>query len=286
MDRYTYSVGESFFASVKIANYGKKDICGILVYELNDENGQNLAKGTVHTSTNFFFAGELTEAETIELKLNGIEKACKLEIKVNLIDEDAACSDISCKYPLWVYPNVEPVCPDQVYETEVFDEKAEKVLNEGGIVYLTPPSTKEALPHSVKPQFSTDFWSVGTFPNQEGTMGQLIDKEHPLFKDFPTEFYSTWQWYPMATQRAFILPDYRKTIITEMDSFAYLRSMSQCFEANCRNGKILVSSMGLQHLQQYPEAKALLNSIYRYLISADFTPADTLDVSYIRKLFE
>lgn len=116
-------------------------------------------------------------------------------------------------------------------------------------------------------------------------MGQLIDKEHPLFKDFPTDFYTTWQWYPMAVQRAFILPDYRKTIITEMDSFAKLRPMSQLFEAKCLNGRILVSSMALQTLVQYPEARALQGSIYRYLSSDDFSPEDTLDVSYIRSLF-
>ena len=92
------------------------------------------------------------------------------------------------RYPVWVYPAASvrmPVCPENVYETQRFDEKAREILAAGGRVYLTPPSTKEALPRSIRAQFTTDFWSVGTFPAQEGSMGQLIDTQHPIFQSFP-----------------------------------------------------------------------------------------------------
>lgn len=115
-------------------------------------------------------------------------------------------------YPLWVYPVQDPVCPASVYETTVLDEKAEKILKEGGTVYLAPPSTKEAIPNSAQAQFTTDFWSVGTFQSQEGTMG-------------------------------------------------------------------------LQDLQEYPEARALLNSIYRYLDSDEFAPEEFMTTAEIRGLF-
>ena len=44
------------------------------------------------------------------------------------------------------------------------------------------------------------------------------------------------------------------------------------------SGRVLVSSMALQDLQQYPEARALLSSIYRYLGSAAFEPAQELSI--------
>lgn len=69
-------------------------------------------------------------------------------------------------------------------------------------------------------------------------MGQLIQKDHPLFKEFPTESHTNWQWWPMANQRAVILPDTVKqpfdAIITEMDSYAFLRPMAQLFECRVR----------------------------------------------------
>ena len=75
------------------------------------------------------------------------------------------------------------------------------------------------------------------------------------------------------------------TIITEMDSFATMRPMTQLMELRSGNGRILISTMGLQDLQKYPEARALLNSIYRYLASEEFNPKDVMSYSEIESLF-
>ena len=155
--------------------------------------------------------------------------------------------------------------PPCVHECRTLDDEALAVLEAGGTVYLSRDSTKEALPHAIQAQFSPDFWSVGTFPKQEGGMGQLIDAEHPIFDHFLTEPHTNWQWWPMASQRAMILPRRMKTIITEMDSYAYLRPMAKLIECRCRGGRLLISSMGLQHLMAYPEARALQQGIYRWL---------------------
>ena len=114
-------------------------------------------------------------------------------------------------------------------------------------------------------------------------MGQLIDNKHPLFENFPTEFHTNWQWWPMAVQRAVILPEKYEAIVTEMDSYAYLRPMAQLLECRCGGGKLLFSTMGLQNLQQYPEARALLNAIYRYLDSEKFAPAQEISPEVFEK---
>ena len=115
-------------------------------------------------------------------------------------------------------------------------------------------------------------------------MGQLIDDSHPLFRNFPTEFHTNWQWWPMAVQRAIILPEAVSAIITEMDSYAWLRPMAQLFEFRCGGGTVLFSSMGLQDLQQYPEARALLAAIYSYLDSDSFRPEQELSMEALEKM--
>ena len=115
-------------------------------------------------------------------------------------------------------------------------------------------------------------------------MGQLIDEAHPLFREFPTEFYTNWQWWPMAGQRAVILPGQYEVIVTEMDSYAYLRPMAQLLECKCGKGKLLFSTFGLQDLQQYPEARALLHSIYGYLKSEKFNPKQEIEPEIIETL--
>ncbi|MBO7354283.1 MAG: hypothetical protein J6U61_08540, partial [Lachnospiraceae bacterium] len=296
-DRYTYENGETFTAEVKLANYGKTALPGEFSYRLETAPsgrgytnsapaagavpGSAIVPGysvpisasgnrdSAETGINSCPPGELTSLGTFSIPLTGFDRAQKLMLTVTV-------GDIGAEYPLWVYPHVDPACPKDVYETEVFDDKAKDVLARGGRVYVTPHSTKEAIPDSIQAQFTTDFWSVGTFPAQEGAMGQLIKKDHPVFKGFPTDEWSDWQWFRMASQRAFILPRYTDAIITEMDCYVRQRPMAQLYEAKYGPGRILFSSMGLQDLQEYPEARMLLDCIYKYLGSDDFEPVQEL----------
>ena len=119
---------------------------------------------------------------------------------------------------------------------------------------------------------------------QEGGMGQLIDTEHPIFRNFPTDFHTDWQWWIVAGKRAVILPRSMKSVITEMDSYAFLRPMAQLIEFNCLNGKVLLSTMELHKSLQYPEARALQAAIYEYLSGEEFRPAEELTVEELRTM--
>lgn len=291
LPRYTWVNTEKLSAQVQIANFGKRDLCGIPEYALSlqtmDQKGYSCADG-VRRSAELVRgtlshvncpAGTLTDAGILEIDLKGLSlgKPVRLNLTVQL-------EGISNLYPIWVYPQIMPQCPGDIYETQWLDPEAKKVLKNGGKVYLTPPSTKEALPFSIQAQFTTDFWSVGTFAEQEGAMGQLIDDAHPLFEGFPTEFHTNWQWWPMASQRAVILSKRYQAVIAEMDSYAFLRPMAQLLECRCGGGKLMFSSMGLQDLQRYPEARALLDAIYCYMESEKFAPEQMIDVSEIERL--
>ena len=70
--------------------------------------------------------------------------------------------------------------------------------------------------------------------------------------------------------------DPMKTIITEMDSYAFLRPMAQMIEFRCLKGKVLLSTMELHKSQQYPEVRALQASIYTYLSGENFEPAEEI----------
>ncbi len=115
-------------------------------------------------------------------------------------------------------------------------------------------------------------------------MGQLIDCKHPLFYDFPTEFHTNWQWWAMATRRAVLLPKGVDAIVAELDSYQTLRPMAQIFECRCGGGKLFFSSLGLKDLLQYPECKALLACIYRYLDSQEFHPVQEVAPDEVHKI--
>lgn len=284
LPHYTYEAGERLIAEVEAANFGKRNIEGVFCWTLagkksvsengNCEPAEIKSKNTViatgeDTEITICRPGSYTEVGSLDIPLDFVEKNTALTLKVRIGDSISA-------YPIWVYRKTTPVCPENVYETRAFDVKTREILQNGGRVYLSPDADKERLPNSIKTQFTTDFWSVGTFADQEGGMGQLIDTEHPIFKEFPTDFHTDWQWWIMATKRAVILPHPMKTIITEMDSYAFLRPMAQLIEFRCLKGKVLLSTMELHKSQQYPEVRALQASIYTYLSGENFEPAEEI----------
>lgn len=293
LPKYTYTNKETLEAEIAVANYGKRVICGDMIYTLRagcypaptKQEAPAMRKGTPACFTGKISDvscphGALTTIGTIRIPLTGFDTATRLNLTVSI-------GSIQNTYPLWVYPDLEPVCPKDVYETKHLNDTAKEILASGGVVFLSPDSTKEQLPNSILGQFSTDFWSVGTFPAQEGGMGLLIDTEHPAMADFPTEFHTNWQWWAMAGQRALILPKeikHFRSIVTQLDSYAYLRPMTMLLECKCGNGKLLLSTMGLQNLQQYPEARALLHSLYRYMDSGNFHPQQKIEIDTLEKL--
>lgn len=293
LPRYTYEAGERLTAEAEVANFGKKSIEGVFCWTLTErkcasetgncepeaaaKSGKTVIAAGADTETKSCPPGSYTTIGILDIPLDRIQKNTALTLTVSV-------GNCTGSYPLWVYQKIIPVCPGNVYETRTFDEQAKEILQNGGRVYLSPDADKESLPNSIKTQFTTDFWSVGTFAEQEGGMGQLIDTEHPIFRGFPTDFHTDWQWWIMAGKRAVILPGQMKTIITEMDSYAFLRPMAQLIEFRCLNGKVLLSTMELHKSLQYPEARALQSAIYEYLSGEEFQPAEALTIEELRAL--
>lgn len=289
LERYTYEAGEKLTADIDIANFGKNDIEGELVYRIchrkckaNVERKESADEAVLADGSLGWVLcrkGAHTIAGHLDIALDFTDESEALMLYVEVVSDERVLTE--SEYPIWVYKKVIPVCPDNVYETRRFDDKAREILRAGGRVYLSPDADKESMPASIRTQFTTDFWSVGTFADQEGGMGQLIDVKHPIFRRFPTDKHTDWQWWIMATKRAFILPRRMKAIVTEMDSYAFLRPMAQLMEFRCMGGKVLLSSMELQNSQEYPEARALSASIYEYMAGEEFEPEQEINESEI-----
>ena len=278
LDRYTYEQGDTLSARVVIANYGKEDLQQQASYTLSC--GDIAVKGTLPGKN--FPAGRNTDAGTLilPLKFDGMDEreAVKftLTVRIGRYEND---------YPVYVYPKFIPICPEEVYETDSFDYNTLRVLEEGGTVFLTPRAAKETIPGSVKTQFTTDFWTKSLYPKQAGTMGQYIENpDHPVFRYFPTDFHTGYQWFSLAGSRAVEIPRRIRSLVTVTDRSEELRNLSQLFEFRVGNGCVLFSSMGIKEQMEHPEVRALLTGIYEYLESYDFSPSESLKPEEVRRL--
>ena len=112
-------------------------------------------------------------------------------------------------------------------------------------------------------------------------MGILCDPKHPALADFPTDFYSNWQWYELLDHsRSIILDDTPaefRPIVQVIDNFARNHKLGVIFEARVGPGRLLVCGIDLPGLvEKHPAARQLLASLQRYAGSDAFHPASEL----------
>lgn len=270
--KYCWSCGEEMELEVKSANYGRKDIaeeCRISLYSDESEFFSAVLPPVPCKS------GTLTSCGHVSFTLPVLERPEALVLEVRI-------GEYSSRYTLWLYPEAEPAS-DSVRIARSLTE-ALALLEKGCDVLLDPPATAEYFPDSIAAQFTTDFWSVGTFPRQSGFMGLLLDPEHPVFRGFPTSFHSDWQWWEMCQGRSMLLPETITPLVTGLDSYAFMRHMGLLFEAKVLNGRVIVSSMGLLDRREHPEVRALLSSITAYMDSSCFSPQAVLTASGLGRI--
>ena len=109
-------------------------------------------------------------------------------------------------------------------------------------------------------------------PVPVGTMGLLIDTNHPALKGFACERYTTAQWYQIVMHsRPMILDNMKETrdikpIVRMMDNFERNHNLGLLYEITCESGKMLVCHADLLTLkEEYPEAACLYNSLVDYI---------------------
>lgn len=275
LPRYTYTAGEMIRAEVKLANYSKRDIAGVCRVSLTDK-GERIDSALLPERS--CACGKLTGLGAFSFSTEVFTEAKRLTVTAEMDGHSAS-------YDVWVYPAKVQTVPGDILVTRSVREAA-SALEEGRDVFLDPVADKEHFPKSIQAQFTTDFWSVGTFPEQEGFMGCCMDPEHPVFHSFPTKFHSQWQWWPMCCGRAMILPDDLEPLVTAIDCYAFMRKMGMLLEVKAGKGRLMLSSMGLQEQMRYPEVRALQDSILGYMASGRFEPDYEMRLDVLRTLVQ
>ena len=278
-------------AKIQIANYSEKEISNQKVsWNLLNSDNEIMEKGE---SIATLKQGELTEISGLEIDLT--EFSLPEKAILNLILDG---TEYENSYSLWIYPaNGEIKVPEGVTIAEKLDNRTLENLAAGGKVLLFP-NHNDISDRSVGGLFITDYWNYRMFkgisesnrkPVSPGTMGILTNPEHPVFDEFPTEFHSNWQWWPIVKKsRPFILDDapanYRP-IVQVVDNIERNHKLGLIFEFIVGKGRLLVCMSDLKAIQDKPEAGQLYTSILNYMASDKFNPEVSITPSGLRDLF-
>ncbi len=275
-EKAVYTNNEIFKAKAELTNYWKD--LGKTHFDWTIKDGATvLASGTLNGGA--IAQGSYAEIGNFEFPLAVISKATKLDISLSLKGTDYKNS-----WSVWVYPTEQTINKGEVLTTSNWD-KAKKALAEGKKVLLSPKLDEI---DGITGKFVQVFWSPVHFPNQPGTMGLLIDEEHPALKGFPTEFHSNWQWWDLCKQSKSLDMKTLETeqIVTVVDNFFKNRNLSNLFEVKIGQGSLIFSSMDLHSdIDNRPAAKCMLSSLVDYMNTSAFTPKQSISFTELEDLF-
>lgn len=289
MEKYCWTNDEMFQGEIKVTNYGPSDLNEKNVVWQLLSNGEEIAAGRFNVSIP---QGGLTTGGNIEADLSRFDAAQEGAIRITIEG-----TNYKNEYPVWIFPaKIETTVPTDIKIVSGIDESVIRVLNEGGSVLIFP-DFNAIKDNSVGGLFIPDFWNWAMFQGiaeqngtnfSPGTLGLLINDQHPLFQDFPTGTHSDWQWWPIAkNSRPMILDETEndfRPIVQTIDNINRNHKLGLIYEFKMGKGKALVCSSPLSEINR-PEAHQLYSSILKYMSSSDFNPSHEFEPERLRRIF-
>lgn len=229
--------------------------------------------------------GDSQYVGNIKFLPNNIKSAKQLKLKTSVKG-----SEINNSWDIWVYPSELKISTGGVMLVdELTDEVILKIKNGQNVLYLANGDVKDT---SVKIGFSSIFWNTAWTGNQgPNTMGLALNPEHAIFKHFPTERFSNYQWFDLISKsQAMILNDFDKNykpLIQPIDTWFENRKLAIGFETNIGKGKLLVTSIDLtSDMHNRIVSNQFKYSLLSYMNSKAFAPEHTVDIQKIKALFK
>lgn len=280
-----YSNNEPFKASVEIAHFGEKPIVKAeIICQVANEKGVIIHKEIFTRDS--IETGNCTQVGLYQMDLSDIKTPQKLTLEILISN-----TTIRNYWDFWVYPDKQEAKKRTVLITDKIDQKAESTLKGGGSVLLLDyGKISKEKGAQVAIGFSTIFWNTAWTNNQPPhTLGILCDPGKGVFRDFPTESHSNWQWWdPVSHSQVMILdgfPAKLKPLIQPIDTWFENRRLALAFESKTFGGKLLVCSIDLKNIPDDRKAsRQLLVSVLNYMNSSSFNPEVEVDISLINNL--
>lgn len=288
---YVCITGEMFAAKVLLRTYAP-DLPKQCTAEwlLVDENGRTLGEGSFAIQTATY---GLSEIGNIFCRMpEDVKRPTAMHLVLSITD-----TDVCNAYDLMLYPAIAMpplVGSAKLCVTEQL-QKALTLLAQGKKVLFLPKETAK----SIKGFYCTDFWCYPMFrdicrsmnkPVAVGTMGLCIQNDHPALAQFPTEEYSTPQWYDIVSHADCSVLDGTDNgftpIVQMIDNFDRNHKLGILYEAAVGTGSLLVCTSRLSEISTRPEARWFAKSILDYAASADFVPQQSMTETQLREIFD
>lgn len=287
-DKFVYQNNETLNVDIEVAHFGKEALMNATAtYRLTNEYGLTYSKGVL-CNKEIPIGGNFALG-TISIALDKIEKAQKLNLEIS-IKANNSDETIANDWDFWVYPAEVEIAEGDVYITDTLDNKAIEILEKGGNVLITAAG-KISFGANIQQHFTPVFWNTSWFKMRPPhTTGIYTNSNHPLFKEFPTDYHSNLQWWELLNRAQVMqfsdFPKDFQPLVQSIDTWFISRKIGMLFEANVLNGKVIMTSMDITNfLDKRIVARQLRKTILDYMNSDQFRPASTISPEQIGALF-
>lgn len=259
-DKYVYGAKEKPAIEILLSSYGKNKIKGGAVKYSLISDELDISGSTEFTASDT----RLTPVGTFTPDFSGITKPQTAVLTLTL-------GELHNSYVFRLYPDCNVEITENGIKTAddelIFvgsTEKAKELIASGKKAMVITDGSK-----AIENAYCADFWNYHMFrvisesmnkPVAPGTMGLLIDKDNKLLNDFPSEKFTTPQWYEAITHsKADILDDDPEItpIVQVVDNTERCHRLGMLYK---KNG-VLHCSIRLWEAADYPEIKQLAKSI-------------------------
>ncbi len=286
MKKCIYTNNENFEASVEVAHFGDNPLLGSKPrWVVKTVNGTVVQSGLLEQKD--IPIGNEIPLGTVSFSLAELLKPVKLTFEVSI-------DSLSNSWDFWVYPAQKDVIigADKILLAEKADDQTLEYLKKGGTVLLSLKKGTLApeFGGNIKIGFSSIFWNTAWTKGQAPhTLGVLVNPNHPALAEFPTEYYSNWQWWDAMSHSGAMdlsgFPTKINPIVRVIDDWFTNRPLALVFEAKIGKGKVLISSIDFfQNMENRPEAEQLLYSLKKYMVGSQFLPTMELTEEQLKKL--
>jgi len=273
---------QTFTADVELAHFGSQPLTNAVAIWRIRAGQKILGEGK-------FTAPLIAQGNGIPLgkmiqPLAAVKQATRLAVSVEIVGTDARN-----EWNIWVYPAKAAETNPDVAVFEMANDDFYQALRDGRKVLLLPARANVKSP--IDGRFIPVFWSPLHFPNQPGTLGAMIEPTHPLWREFPTEPWTDWQWWELLSKSFAVdmdtVPAKLAMPFRFVDKYNRNALPAAIFEARVGPGRLFVCTLDItQDLDTRIAARQLRRSILAYLAGDQFQPQGALTEAALQGMFQ
>lgn len=285
LEKRIFTEGETLKAKIEVAHFGEKSFEGVNPKWKILKEKEIITEGTFGQQD--ITIGNCIQIGEVNYQFQKENKPRKLKLEIEV-------EGYTNSWDFWVYPEKQNTNFNEVRVVDLIDKSTSDYLENGGKVMLSLGKGKvnPNMGGKIGLGFSSIFWNTAWFPDQKlRTLGILCNPNHPALEQFPTEYYSNWQWWDATYHGSVIqldsLSNEIEPIVRIIDDWFTNRSVALIFEVKVGEGKLLISGVDLVNgLENRPEARQLKYSLLSYMSSNKFNPTVLVELERIEDILD